>query len=316
MRDVLRNAETMVPLDRMASTFSAAYLKPLLVSACPAPQHERAIASMVKSARPTLGVLARRPPSRLTDRSRLWVGSFFVAKLTRRSSSLANVSTRSESWRPDLFSSSARSRVMSMLGSFGNIALESCSRHIGPDASGWWTSSERFADGKKHTSTGPSALWRKKTAATCRWIPRICLERVALEVAAWLLNEPIDRFLSEQRQVVCVGRSTRRPKRRLGREGAPLGQRGGAPLFVSLAGDEMALLIEMVVDLGMNRAEFLQRLHASKPLHGPFSSSKRLMRILGAIVEPTTGLPAIGVDLFIAADKSKPVGDDSVGVSP
>ena len=60
------------------------------------------------------------------------------------------------------------------------------------------------------------------------------------------------RALSEQRQVVCVGRSTRRPKRRLGREGAPLGQRGGAPLFVSLAGDEMALLIEMVVDLGMN----------------------------------------------------------------
>ena len=43
-----------------------------------------------------------------------------------------------------------------------------------------------------------------------------------------------------------------RPKRRLGREGAPLGQRGGAPLFVNLAGDEMALLIEMVVDLGMN----------------------------------------------------------------
>ena len=43
-----------------------------------------------------------------------------------------------------------------------------------------------------------------------------------------------------------------RPKRRLGREGAPLGQRGGASLFVNLAGDEMALLIEMVVDLGMN----------------------------------------------------------------
>jgi hypothetical protein len=39
---------------------------------------------------------------------------------------------------------------------------------------------------------------------------------------------------------------------RLGRESAPLGQRGGAPLFVDLAGDEMALLIEMVVDLGMN----------------------------------------------------------------
>ncbi len=60
------------------------------------------------------------------------------------------------------------------------------------------------------------------------------------------------RALLEQRQVVCVGRSTRRPKRRLGREGAPLGQRGGAPLFVNLAGDEMALLIEKIVDLGMN----------------------------------------------------------------
>ena len=58
--------------------------------------------------------------------------------------------------------------------------------------------------------------------------------------------------LSEQRPVVCVGRSKRRPKRRLSREGAPLGQRGGTPLFVNLAGDEMALLIEMVVDLGMN----------------------------------------------------------------
>ena len=64
--------------------------------------------------------------------------------------------------------------------------------------------------------------------------------------------ERLARALSEQRQVVCVGRSKRRPKRRLGREGAPLGQRGGAPLFVNLAGDEMALLIEMVVDLGMN----------------------------------------------------------------
>ena len=66
------------------------------------------------------------------------------------------------------------------------------------------------------------------------------------------LRPTVSTALSEQRQVVCVGRSTRRPKRRLGREGAPLGQRGGAPLFVDLAGDEMALLIEMVVDLGMN----------------------------------------------------------------
>ena len=57
----------------------------------------------------------------------------------------------------------------------------------------------------------------------------------------------------------------------------------------------------------------MQRLHASKPLHRPFPSSKRLMRILRAIVEPTTNLLAIGV-----ADLShrrrigaKPVSDDA-----
>ena len=43
-----------------------------------------------------------------------------------------------------------------------------------------------------------------------------------------------------------------------GREGAPLGQRGGAPLFVNLAGDEMALLVEMVVDLGLSPASSMR----------------------------------------------------------
>ena len=47
-------------------------------------------------------------------------------------------------------------------------------------------------------------------------------------------------------------------------------------------------------------------------MHGPFSSSKRLMRILGEIVEPTTDLLAIGVaDLFHRRGiRAKPVGDD------
>src|SRR5271165_6219339 len=75
----------------------------------------------------------------------------------------------------------------------------------------------------------------------------------------------------------------------------------------------MALLIEMVVDLSMNWAEFLQRLHASKPLHGPFPSSKRLMRILRAIVEPTTDLLPVGIaDLFHRRGiRAKTVGDDA-----
>jgi hypothetical protein len=36
------------------------------------------------------------------------------------------------------------------------------------------------------------------------------------------------------------------------RESTPLGQRIGSHLFVNPASDEMALLIEMVVDLGVN----------------------------------------------------------------
>src|SRR5208337_3153255 len=74
----------------------------------------------------------------------------------------------------------------------------------------------------------------------------------------------------------------------------------------------MALLIEMVVDLGVNRTEFLQRLHTSKALHGALSSSKRLMRILRAIVEPAADFLAIGVaDLSHRGRVSaKPVGHD------
>jgi hypothetical protein len=47
-------------------------------------------------------------------------------------------------------------------------------------------------------------------------------------------------------------RNTRTLKRNSSREGAPLGQCGGASLLVDLAGDEMALVVEMVVDLGVN----------------------------------------------------------------
>ena len=64
-------------------------------------------------------------------------------------------------------------------------------------------------------------------------------------------------------------------------------QRDQASLLVDLPRDEMALLIEVVVDLGVNCAKHLQRLHASKPLHRPFASPKRLMRIFRAIVERT-----------------------------
>jgi hypothetical protein len=43
-------------------------------------------------------------------------------------------------------------------------------------------------------------------------------------------------------------------------------------------GVETPLLVEMVMDLGVNRAEFRSRRHSSKPLYRSLSFSKRLMR--------------------------------------
>jgi hypothetical protein len=43
-----------------------------------------------------------------------------------------------------------------------------------------------------------------------------------------------------------------RASQSLSREAAPLDQRGRASLFVNLAGHEMTLLVEMIVDLRVN----------------------------------------------------------------
>jgi isopentenyl diphosphate isomerase/L-lactate dehydrogenase-like FMN-dependent dehydrogenase len=61
----------------------------------------------------------------------------------------------------------------------------------------------------------------------------------------------------------------------------------------------------------------VERLGASEPLHRSLSSSKRLMRILRPIVEPTTYLIAIGLaDLFHRRGmRAKSVGDNLSGGS-
>jgi len=58
--------------------------------------------------------------------------------------------------------------------------------------------------------------------------------------------------LSEQRQLFCEQHSPPNPKLPLRRKSVPLGQCGRASLLVNVPGDEMPLLIEMVVDLGVN----------------------------------------------------------------
>ena len=44
----------------------------------------------------------------------------------------------------------------------------------------------------------------------------------------------------------------------------------------------------LIADRGMDGGEFLQGLDVSEPRHRPFPPSKRLVRVLGPVVEPTT----------------------------
>jgi hypothetical protein len=68
---------------------------------------------------------------------------------------------------------------------------------------------------------------------------------------------------------------------------------------------ETAILVEVVEDGGMDGDEFLQTSHPPKALHRPLSSSEWQVRILSAVVEPSTA------NLQIVASqltKSSPIG--------
>ena len=95
----------------------------------------------------------------------------------------------------------------------------------------------------------------------------------------------------------------------------PLGQGSRAAYFVSLTIDEVSFLVEMVVQRGVDRSEFLQRLHPSKPQHRPFSSSEWQVRVFCSIILPSPHLAAIEIAQCAHCCRigSKPVGDDRCG---
>ncbi len=57
----------------------------------------------------------------------------------------------------------------------------------------------------------------------------------------------------------------------------PLGQGGRAVLLEDVAAIEVAFVIEMIVDRGVDGGEFLQGLYVPELRHRPLSSSKRLV---------------------------------------
>ena len=82
----------------------------------------------------------------------------------------------------------------------------------------------------------------------------------------------------------------------------PFSERGSAVLLEDIAAVEVAVLVKVVVDRGMDGGEFLQGLYISELRHRSFSSSERLVGILGSIVEPPTGVTADILPAYIASD--------------
>ena len=61
-------------------------------------------------------------------------------------------------------------------------------------------------------------------------------------------------------------------------------------------------MIEMVMDRGVGRGDFLQSLYIPEPSHRSLSSSEGMVRVLGSVVEPATAdLASLSTDLFHSA---------------
>jgi hypothetical protein len=80
---------------------------------------------------------------------------------------------------------------------------------------------------------------------------------------------------------------------------APLGESGGTVQLEIISAVARALLVEMDADGGMNGDEFLQTSHPAEPLHGSLSPSKRLVRILSPVVQPTAGFLSVSIVTLI-----------------
>ncbi len=68
----------------------------------------------------------------------------------------------------------------------------------------------------------------------------------------------------------------------------PFSERGSAVLLEDIAAVEVAVVVEVVVDRGMGGGKLLECPHVPELCHRSFSSSERLVGILGTIVEPPT----------------------------
>lgn len=70
-------------------------------------------------------------------------------------------------------------------------------------------------------------------------------------------------------------------------------------LLIDLSAEEVAFEGEMVVEGSVDRGEFLQRFHLSKPQHDAFPSSERQMAVLRPVVGVTASLLLLPAAQFL-----------------
>jgi len=90
------------------------------------------------------------------------------------------------------------------------------------------------------------------------------------------------------KELVCETRDQQISGRKL----PPYGEGGRAVLLEDIAAIEVAIVIEMIVDRGVDGGKFLQGLDVPELCHRTLSSSKWLVRVFRPIIEPTSTLLA------------------------
>ena len=81
-------------------------------------------------------------------------------------------------------------------------------------------------------------------------------------------------YCQSNRTGLCLGHDQAQRHRSSCCKILPLGACGRAAGLVGLSVDEMAFVVEVVLDVGMDRGELLQGLHPAEFEHCPFSSSE------------------------------------------
>src|SRR5680860_1199406 len=153
---------------------------------------------------------------------------------------------------------------------------------------------------KRQNKDQPSASARVPVPATLTlaavrhfyWVGSPFIKATALTTASRVANGPgatsttsraviSPSFFEQQnaRQCQTNANQTAKCAKRIasGCQLTPLGQRGGAVLLEDVASAEVAIVVKVIVDRGVDGGEFLQGLDVPEFRHCPFPSSERLV---------------------------------------